>query len=57
MTCFDLLVCGFMPKTKNFSRARMKLLLLLCIAKDSHIFTTKNNSVFVIFMFEILKNR
>ena len=27
------------------------------IAKDSHIFSTKNNSVFVIFMFEILTNR
>ena len=26
-------------------------------AKDSHIFSTKNNSVFVIFTFEILTNR
>ena len=26
-------------------------------AKDSHIFSTKNNSVFVIFMFEIWTNR
>ena len=24
---------------------------ILCTAKDSHIFSTKNNSVFVIFMF------
>ena len=30
---------------------------ILCIAKDSHILSTKNNSVFVIFMFEILTNR
>ena len=27
---------------------------ILCSAKDSHIFSTKNNSVFVILMFEIL---
>ena len=27
---------------------------ILCNAKDSHIFSTKNNSVVVIFMFEIL---
>ena len=27
------------------------------LAKDSHILSTKNNSVFVIFMFEILTNR
>ena len=27
---------------------------ILCIAKDSHILSTKNNSVFQIFMFEIL---
>ena len=26
---------------------------ILCSAKDSHIFSTKNNSVFVILMFEI----
>ena len=30
---------------------------ILCTAKDSHIFSTKNNSVFVIFMFEILTKR
>ena len=30
---------------------------ILCSAKDSHIFSTKNNSVFVIFMFEILTSR
>ena len=30
---------------------------ILCMAKDSHILSTKNNSVFVIFMFEILTNR
>ena len=30
---------------------------ILCIAKDSHILSAKNNSVFVIFMFEILTNR
>ena len=29
---------------------------ILCLAKDSHIFSTKNNSIFVIFMFEILMN-
>ena len=29
----------------------------LCNAKDSHILSTKNNNVFVIFMFEILMNR
>ena len=28
----------------------------LCIANDTHILSTKNNSVFVIFMFEILTN-
>ena len=27
---------------------------ILCSAKDSHIFSTKNDSVFVILMFEIL---
>ena len=27
------------------------------MAKDSHILSTKNNSVFVIFMFEMLMNR
>ena len=27
---------------------------ILCNAKDFHILSTKNNSVFVIFMFEIL---
>ena len=27
---------------------------ILCSAKDSHIFSTKNSSVFVILMFEIL---
>ena len=30
---------------------------ILCSAKDSHIFSTKNNSVFVILMFEILTKR
>ena len=30
---------------------------ILCIAKDSHIFSAKNNSVFVILPFEILTNR
>ena len=30
---------------------------ILCTAKDSHIFLTKNNSVFVILMFEILTKR
>ena len=30
---------------------------ILCIAKDSHILLTKNNSVFVILMFEIVTNR
>ena len=30
---------------------------ILCNAKDSHILSTKNNSVFVIFMFEILTKR
>ena len=30
---------------------------ILCNAKDSHIFLTKNHIVFVIFMFEILTNR
>ena len=30
---------------------------ILCTAKDSHIFSTKNNSVFVILTFEILKKR
>ena len=29
---------------------------ILCNAKDSHILSTKNNNVFVIFMFEILTN-
>ena len=29
----------------------------MCSAKDSHIFSTKNNSVFVILMFEILTKR
>ena len=33
------------------------LLVPFCSAKDSHIFSTKNNSVFVIFMFEISTNR
>ena len=27
---------------------------IFCIAKESHIFSTKNNSIFVIFMFENL---
>ena len=30
---------------------------IVCIAKDSHILSTKNYRVFVIFMFEILTNR
>ena len=30
---------------------------ILCSAKDSHIFFNKNNSVFVILMFEILTKR
>ena len=30
---------------------------ILCSAKDSHIFSTKNDSVFVILMFEILTKR
>ena len=30
---------------------------ILCTAKDFHIFSTKNNSVFVILMFEILTKR
>ena len=30
---------------------------IFCIAKDSHIFPTKNNSVFVIFTFENLAKR
>ena len=30
---------------------------ILCIAKDSHILSTKNKSVFVIFMFELLTHR
>ena len=30
---------------------------IFCSAKDSHIFSTKNNSVFVIFMFENLTKR
>ena len=30
---------------------------ILCSAKDSHIFSTKNNSVFVILTFEILTKR
>ena len=30
---------------------------ILCTAKDSHIFSTKNDSVFVILMFEILTKR
>ena len=30
---------------------------ILCTAKDSHIFSIKNNSVFVILMFEILTKR
>ena len=30
--------------------------ILYCIAKDSHIFSTKHNSVFVILSFEILTN-
>ena len=30
---------------------------ILCSAKDSHIFLTKKNSVFVILMFEILTKR
>ena len=30
---------------------------ILISAKDSHIFSTKNNSVFVILMFEILTKR
>ena len=29
---------------------------ILCSAKDSHILSTKNNSVFVILPFEILTN-
>ena len=32
----------------------LKNVRILCSAKDSHIFSTKNNSVFVILMFEIL---
>ena len=34
-----------------------KKMKILCSAKDSNILSTKNNSVFVIFMFEILTNR
>ena len=30
---------------------------ILCTAKDSQIFSTKNNSVYVILMFEILTKR
>ena len=30
---------------------------IFCTAKDSHIFSTKNNSVFVIFTFENLTKR
>ena len=33
-----------------------KNLNFICMAKDSHILLTKNNCVFVIFMFEVLKN-
>ena len=34
-----------------------KNLRILCSAKDSHFFFNKNNSVFVILMFEILTKR
>ena len=30
---------------------------IFCIAKDSHIFSTKNHIIFVIFTFEILTKR
>ena len=30
---------------------------ILCTAKDSHIFSTKNNSEFAVFKFEILTKR
>ena len=35
----------------------LKNVRILRSAKDSHIFSTKNNSVFVILMFEILTKR
>ena len=33
------------------------VLLIKCNTKYSHMFSTKNNSVFIIFPFEILTNR
>ena len=57
---------SFSPQFVNYiSTAKANTLLffveknvrILCSAKDSHIFSTKNNSVFVILPFEILTNR
>ena len=35
----------------------MQYTVIFCITKDSHILSTKNNRVFVIFMFKIFTNR
>ena len=41
----------------NTSLFLLKNVRIFCTAKDSHIFPTKNNSIFVIFMFSILTKR
>ena len=37
----------------QFINKKYKNVRIICIAKDSHILSTKNNSAFIIFMFEI----
>ena len=41
---------------KSFNHTRKIMLIFTWNAKDSHIFSTKNNRVFVILPFEILTN-
>ena len=45
----------YMPTT--FSNTLLFFVGKMCNAKDSHIFSTKNHIIFIIFMFEILMKR
>ena len=44
-------------RLKKQIHVHCNFLLKKCVAKHSHIFSTKNNSMFVILPFEILMNR
>ena len=55
---FVSLMLSLSPEFVNYilTSEANTLLFLLKKCEDSHIFSTKNNGVFVIFMFEILTN-